>query len=142
MCTPEIQDGRLSPWGQISPPSAAAQSASKMQMSGLGPWWAQARTGGRLAVLFGVCTRHEMLSTAGKLPRLQQHQAHRQSHFLPEHGALMNVTSPGAKSCPCTGLCAGSLSTGAFRARLVCHLFIKKCAKPLPEVQSCFTARL
>lgn len=45
ICTCEIKDGRVSSWGHISPPSAPAQTASKMQMSSLDPRWVQARTG-------------------------------------------------------------------------------------------------
>lgn len=45
ICTHGIKDGRLSPWGQISPPSAPTQIASKMQMSSLDPQRVQARPG-------------------------------------------------------------------------------------------------
>lgn len=45
ICAHEIKAGRLSPWGQIPPPSAPAQTPSKMQMLSVDPWWVQARTG-------------------------------------------------------------------------------------------------
>lgn len=103
ICTREIKDGRPSPWGQISPPSAPAQTPSKIQMSSVDPWWEQDGQGGWECSV-GFAQGIKSSSTAGKLPGLQQQQqAHRQSHFLPKHRALMDVTSPGAKSCPSTG---------------------------------------